>query len=366
MQISIKREDLLKPLNQVAGIVERRQTLPILSNILIRCNKDGVTITGTDLEIEVISKVNTSDNQPGEATLPARKLLDICRALPSDAVIKIIIDGEKAIITSGKSRFTLMTLPAGDFPNLETSEWDLTLDVAQKDLKILLERTQFCMAQQDVRYYLNGLLLEFSGKILRAVGTDGHRLGISEITLKEDSGENKQVILPRKGVHELIRFLETVDDTVKLSINPNHIHFELDGLSITSKLIDGRFPDYHKVIPTSQSKHIKLERDVFKDALNRAAILSNEKYRGIRFNFTPESLTISAHNPDQEEAQEEVAIEYNGDELEIGFNSNYFIEAVSALNGNEIIVGLNDTNSSGVLNLPGDTTTKYVVMPMRL
>jgi len=366
VQIIISREDLLKPLNQVAGIVERRQTLPILSNLLIRCNDNNASITGTDLEIEVISKINTDEVKPGEATLPARKLLDICRALPTDASIKIVATGEKAVVTSGKSRFTLLTLPAEDFPSLETGNWDLSLEVPQNELKSLLEKTQFCMAQQDVRYYLNGLLLEFSGKILRAVGTDGHRLGISEIALKEDSGDKKQFILPRKGVHELIRFMEDVDDVVKVSINTNHIHVDLNGLSVTSKLIDGRFPDYHKVIPASQSKQVKLIREAFKAALNRAAILSNEKYRGIRFNFTPEMLTISAHNPDQEEAQEEVAIEYDGEELEIGFNSNYFIDAVSALNGNEIIVGLNDTSSSGVLNLPGDTTTKYVVMPMRL
>ena len=366
MQISINREQIIKPLSQVAGIVERRQTLPVLSNLLIKSDGKTASLTGTDLEIEVVSHVDVSDSQQGEVTIPARKLLDICRALPQDAGIDIKLDGDKAIVRSGKSRFSLLTLPAKEFPNLETTGWEFNLEIPQNAFKALLERTQFCMAQQDVRYYLNGLLLEFSGKLLKAVGTDGHRLGISEITLNQDCGESKQLIVPKKGVHELIRFMDDTADLAKIGINANHIQVELNGLTVTSKLIDGRFPDYHKVIPVSQSKHITIDKNAFKDALNRTSILSNEKYRGIRITVAKNLMTVSAHNPDQEEASEEVAIRYDGDEMEIGFNSNYVIDAVSALVGQEIIVGLNDTNSSGVLSIPGDNTTKYVVMPMRL
>jgi len=213
---------------------------------------------------------------------------------------------------------------------------------------------------------LNGLLLEFSGKVLRAVGTDGHRLGISEVGLNQDCGETRQIILPRKGVLELARFMEDKKEKVDIDINANHIRAKLKELTVTSKLIDGRFPDYHKVIPSAQTKLVKVEKEAFKDALNRAAILSNEKFRGLRFNIQKNAMVISAHNPEQEEAQEEVAIDYSGDELEIGFNSNYVIEAVSALDSKDVIFGLNDTNSSAVLNAPGDTATKYVVMPMRL
>lgn len=366
MQISIKREALIKPLNQVAGIVERRQTLPILSNLLVQCEEGKIKLTGTDLEVEVITYAPAEIKNAGETTLPARKLLDICRALPDEANISITLEGDKALIRSGKSRFTLLTMVPGEFPNLETSEWDLGIELPQKVLKGLFERTQFCMAQQDVRYYLNGLLLEFEAQRLRAVGTDGHRMAMSDVKLESDSGQNRQVIVPRKGINELVRFLEDTDEKVGLQIGTNHIRATLPSMVFTSKLIDGRFPDYNKVIPANQTKMVEIDRDSFKDALHRAAILSNEKYRGIRFSVEAGLMKITAHNPEQEEAEEELAVGYNGDTVEIGFNSNYMMDAVNALAGPKVEMGLTDGNSSGTLRAPGDEQTKYVIMPMRL
>ncbi len=368
MKISIQRDDLLKPLTYVAGIVEKRQTLPILSNILVKCKEDKIELTGTDLELEIITTANC-ENNGGETTLPARKLLDICRSLPAESKISIEVEGEKAVVKSGRSRFSLMTMQVADFPNLETSSWDTELTLDQEVLKGLLDRTQFCMAQQDVRYYLNGLLLEIDKDTVKTVATDGHRMAISEIKLTEKNGKNindRQIIIPRKGVLELARFLGESDVPAVIQINPNHIRVTAGDICFTSKLIDGRFPDYNKVIPSNQSKIISLEKESFKETLQRTAILSNEKYRGIRFEIKSKVMKVSAHNPEQEEAQEEIPIDYDGEEMEIGFNSNYIVDAVSALQTKEVEFALSDANSSSTICSPGDKQTKYVVMPMRL
>ena len=367
MLIQIQREDLLKPLSQVCGAAERRQTLPILSNILLRNSESGLVLTGTDLEIEVVAKVNQTKGEPGETTLPARKLLDICRALPAQANIEIKQDKDKAVLKSGRSRFTLLTLPASDFPSIETARWEQTLSVNQKAFKSLLEKTQFCMAQQDVRYYLNGMLFDLTGKRLRGVATDGHRMAVAEIALSNPTNKDQQLIVPRKGVQEIIRFLD--DDEAKeveLQISNNHLRINLKDLTFTCKLIDGRYPDYTKVIPTSQGTRLRIGRETLRDTLSRVAILSNEKYRGVRLSLKPGSMKLVAHNPEHEEAQEELSVDYAGDELEIGFNANYIIDAVGALNSDEIELGLTDANSSCTLNSPGDTSQQYVVMPMRL
>lgn len=368
MKISIKRDDLIKPLSHVAGIVEKRQTLPVLSNILIKNKGDKIELTGTDLEVEIVTTAPCKSSEEGETTLPARKLLDICRSLPSGSDIKIEVNDDKAIVKSGRSRFSLLTMPVADFPNLETSNWETEITIEQKDLKGLLERTQFCMAQQDVRYYLNGLLFEIKNNTLKTVATDGHRMAISEIKLTNNDSSNieKQVIVPRKGVLELIRFLEDNDVPAVVQINPNHIRVKAGNICLTSKLIDGRFPDYNQVIPVNQTKIINLEKEAFKETLQRTAILSNEKYRGIRFQIKEKIMTVSAHNPEQEEAQEEIPIDYDGDEMEIGFNSNYIVDAVTALKTKEVEFALSDANSSSTICSPGDQQTKYVVMPMRL
>src|SRR4030065_29898 len=260
MHITVKREDLLKPLSIVAGVVERRQTLPILSNIMLRYNGKELALTGTDLEVEISAQIPCKGGDNGEMTVPASK----------------------------------------------TAQWDTKFTLPQNRLRWLLEKTMFCMAQQDVRYYLNGLLFEVSGQQLRAVATDGHRLLLAEVDITNSIDGEKHVILPRKGVQEMIRFLDDTDAEVQLQIGANHMRATLKGLTFTSKLIDGRFPDYNRVIPATQSKRLKVQRTSFRETLNRAAILSNEKYRGVRFGLGNSLMTITAHNPEQEEAQEKI------------------------------------------------------------
>ncbi|MCH6582429.1 MAG: DNA polymerase III subunit beta [Proteobacteria bacterium] len=366
MQININREELLKPLSYVTGVVERRQTLPILSNIRLRCYEGILEFTGTDLEVEVITTIRVDGAEKGEVTIPARKFYDICRALPPQAEIKITLDGERVRIQSGKSRFTLVTLPTSDFPSVETGEWDLKLGLPEQDLKRLFDKTQFCMAHQDVRYYLNGLLLELKQGELRAIATDGHRMGLSEVKLEQTISADRQVIVPRKGVQEISRFLDSGERQVELKLSRNHVQIGVENITLTSKLIDGRFPDYTQVMPKSHRNIARINRLLLREALGRAAILANEKYRGVRLTLDGEKMVINAHNPEQEEAQEEIAVTYSGEELEIGFNVNYIIEAINGLEGEEVELGLNDGDSSCTLQAPGQAQTRYIIMPMRL
>ena len=365
MHITISRETLLKPVSLVAGVVERRQTLPILSFIKVQQAKGRLTLTGTDLEIEMSIEIPVGEGE-AEFTVPARKLLDICRALPEGSEVLLTRQGEKIGLKSGKSRFTLLTLPPKDFPAIDTAAWESVLTIPQSALKTLLERTQFCMAQQDVRYYLNGLCLEIGSKRLRAVATDGHRMAMSDIDAPATPIE-RQIIIPRKGVHEMARLLEASEEAAEIQITPNHLRLKTkDGVVFTTKLIDGRFPDYTKVVPATQTKVVGLDRVAFKEALSRVAILSNEKYRGVRLNLADGKLGVSAHNPEQEEASEELDAEYRGENLEIGFNVNYLTEAVNALASTDIKLGLNDANSSCVIWASSDSETRYIIMPMRL
>ncbi|MFQ5938233.1 MAG: DNA polymerase III subunit beta, partial [Acidiferrobacterales bacterium] len=342
------------------------QTLPILSNVLMRVEDSKLWLTGTDLEIELVATVGLDKDAEGAMTVPARKLYDICRALPAEAMLDVRQDGNKAVVRSGSSRFTLMTLPVEDFPTVEAGQWDLEVGVAQHELKRLVDRTHFCMAQQDVRYYLNGLLLEFAGRRLRAVATDGHRMGLSELEFDGASDSDRQVIVPRKGVLEVARFLGTVEGAAQVALSSNHVRVAVEDVTMTSKLIDGRFPDYQQVLPASCRWAIRADRAALRQALGRAAILANEKYRGVRLTIRPNTLVVTAHNPEQEEAQEELAINYDGDELEIGFNVNYVIEALGGLESSEVELGINDAHSSCVLQTPDQQHTRYVIMPMRL
>ncbi|HYA38981.1 MAG TPA: DNA polymerase III subunit beta [Candidatus Methylomirabilis sp.] len=366
MQINLTRDELLKPLSYVAGVVEKRQTLPVLSYVLLRQHDGSMTLTGTDLEIEVVATVKKNDIADAELTLPARKLLDICRALPGSADIAIRKEGDKAVIKSGKSRFTLATMPVTDFPYIQPLQWEQVLTIKKSALKLIFEQTHFCMAQQDVRYYLNGLLLEFMGEIIRAVATDGHRMAISEVLTEKGVTSDKQVIIPRKGIQEMLRLLDDTDDPVEIKVGVNHLRAQTTEFAFTSKLIDGRYPDYSKVIPQSQSKLLKLPRETLRETLSRVAILSSEKYRGVRLNLANKILRITAHNPEQEEAQEEIATDYVGENMEIGFNVNYMIDAISALRSGEIIFGLNDPNTSCTFASPDSHYPLYVIMPMRL
>lgn len=366
MQITLTREELLKPLAYVTGVVERRQTLPVLSYVLLRQQDGEMTFTGTDLEIEIIAKATRAGTANVEMTLPARKLFDICRALPSDAEITIKKEGEKSIVKSGKSRFALVTVPTTDFPNIQVNQWEQALTIRQGSLKRLLEETHFCMAQQDVRYYLNGLLLELSDKRIRGVATDGHRMAVSEANLNQEAKGERQVIVPRKGVQEILRLLNHDDDEVELQFGANHLRVRGNDFIFTSKLIDGRYPDYNKVIPAKQSKKLRLDRNHFRETLGRVAILSSEKYRGVRLALSSKLLRLTAHNPEQEEAQEEISTDYGGEGMEIGFNVNYMIEAISSLPTDQVEFGLNDPNSSCTLGPPDTAYPQYVIMPMRL
>jgi DNA polymerase-3 subunit beta len=324
-----------------------------------------LSITATDLEVELVATTEMDVEQEGEITVPGRKLLDIFRALPAEAKVSLTLDGDRVFIRSGRSRFTLSTLPAAEFPVVDDIDAQATLSISQKDARRLLEKTQFSMAQQDVRYYLNGILLEAADKTLRAVATDGHRLALCEVKLKKACKGEHQVIVPRKGVLELQRLLGGEGD-IGLAIGSNHVRAQIGSIRFTSKLIDGRFPDYGRVIPTAESSPMTGDREALKQALNRAAILSNEKYRGIRMEVKGNTIRILAHNPEQEEAEEEVQVKYSGDDLEIGFNVNYLLDALSAVEGDQVEVGLIDSNSSCLITEPGSKSCKYVVMPMRL
>jgi DNA polymerase-3 subunit beta len=365
MKFSLERESILGLLQSVIGVVERRQTMPVLANVLVVVKGDNVSITATDLEVELVAKGTANVQQGGEITVPGRKLLDIVRALPDGAQVTISVDGERATVRSGKSRFTLSTLPAAEFPTVEDIRAQQSLTISQAALKKLLEKTHFSMAQQDVRYYLNGMLLESDGKTLRTVATDGHRLAYCEAPMDSATSGVQQVIVPRKGVLELQRLL-TGSDPVELVIGTNHVRVQIGSIRFTSKLIDGRFPEYSRVIPTNPSRKVGADRDVLRAALQRAAILSNEKYRGIRLSLKPGVLTLQSHNPEQEEAEEELDVTYTGDEMEIGFNVNYLLDALAAIEGQEVEIGLTDANNSCLMTAPAMPQAKYVVMPMRL
>lgn len=366
MKFKIQREAFLKPLQQIIGVVERRQTLPVLGNILVQADAHGLTLTATDLEVELVAGIPVEIESGGETTLPARKLLDICRTLPDGAEVELDIGKERATLRSGKSRFTLATLPASDFPVIEELNNAETLRLRQKDLKELIDRTHFSMAQQDVRYYLNGLMFELDKKGIRCVATDGHRLALCELAAKTGMNDAHQVIIPRKGVQELLRLLENEDTEVDVQIGGNHIRVGMPSIRFTSKLIDGRFPDYKRVVPKDGNKEVHADRAVLRQALARTSILSNEKYRGIRLNLDHNILKIQAHNPEQEEAEEEMEIDYDGAGLEIGFNVTYLLDALAALPGDQVRIVLSDANSSCLIEDISLAHCRYVVMPMRL
>lgn len=366
MKLSIQREVLLKPLQQVIGAVEKRHTMQILGNVLLRCDGTHLRMTATDLEVELVAELEYASEETGEVTLPARKLLDICRALPDEAEIRIQVSGERAVLSSGRSRFVLTTLPAGDFPNLDEIESRIEFSLTERELLTLIGRTSFAMANQDARYYLNGLMLEVEKGTIRTVATDGHRLSLCTLKSIVETEETQQVIIPRKGVLELSRLLEHSDDPVRIQIAANHLRVRVAGLCFTTKLIDGRFPDYKRVIPRDGEQVLKVDRELLRQALGRTAILSNEKYRGVRFELSPGTLKIQSHNPEQEEAEEELEVDYSGESLEIGFNVTYLMDVVANLQGEILEATFKDPGSSVLIRDLGFQDALYVVMPMRL
>ncbi len=366
MKLNINRDEILPPLQSLNSVIERRHTMPILSNVLMSISGKEIKMTGTDLEVELITSMPFDSAEKKEFTVPARKLLDICKALPEGSNLEVQVEKDQIILKSGKSRFTLATLPAKDFPSTEIKESNNELQIDQLDLKELLEETQFAMAQQDVRYYLNGLLLEVSTNKLKAVATDGHRLALKELDVEHKIKEKLQVIVPRKGVLELSRLLSVKKEPVIIKFSKNHIRVQIGQMQFTSKLIDGKFPDYERVIPKPAEKKILAKKDLLKQSLGRASILSNEKYRGVRIILQENSIKATAHNPEHEEAEEEIEVSYNGDEMEIGFNVTYLLDAINAIKTENVIITIINPDSSCLLIPEGESDCKYVVMPMRL
>ncbi len=366
MKFSIQREVLLRPLTQVVGVVERRQTLPVLANLLVDAGDNEVRFTGTDLEVELMASVEVSVEEPGEVTVPARKLLDICKALADGTMLKVEIGSEKATIRAGRGRFTLATLPATEFPVIEDVQVGESVVVGQHELRQIIEHTAFAMANQDVRYYLNGLLLELRAGLLRCVATDGHRLAICDADADLALEGQRQMIIPRKGVHELLRLLDGDEESLTIQFGRSHVRVQLENGMFTSKLIDGRFPDYESVVPVGADKTVTGSRVLIREALQRAAILSNEKYRGVRLELEPGKMRIVAHNPEQEEAIEEVEVESDIDKLAVGFNVNYLLDALNALDGDDVMLCFKDANSSCLTRVPSSEKARHVVMPLRL
>jgi DNA polymerase III subunit beta len=366
MKFSASRETLLEPLQAVIGVVERRQTMPVLANVLLLADeKSGLSVTATDLEVELVATVDVQVEEGGEITVPGRKLLDICRALPDGAAVNFRLQGDKVTVRSGRSRFTLSTLPATEFPTVDDIRSQQKVTLPQGQLRRLIEKTQFSMANQDVRYYLNGMLLEVAGPMIRSVATDGHRLALCELTVKDADATPQQVILPRKGVLELQRLIGE-DGDCTLEVGTNHLRAQLGGIRLTSKLIDGRFPDYDRVIPKESDAPMLADRTQLADGLNRIRILANEKYKGVRVTLKPGSVTVQAHNPEQEEAEEEIEVQYDGASMEIGFNVEYLIAALRALDNEAVRLEFRDAASSCLIQDPERRDCKYVVMPMRL
>lgn len=366
MKFSVNRESLLRPLQQVAGVVERRQTLPVLSNLLLQVRDSQLSMTGTDLEVELIGRVEVSSTEPGEITVPARKLVDICREIPDKADIDFSLNDGRVEIKSGRFRSTLSTLPAVDFPSVDHSEPLLTTEIDSKSFKSLLDKTAFAMAQQDVRYFLNGMLIEIGQGHIRSVATDGHRLALSDLTQEGLVDEVRQVIVPRKGVIEIQRLLQELEDNVSIAIGASHLCATSSMFSLTTKLIDGKFPDYERVIPKGGDKIVFADKQELRQALSRTAILSNEKFRGIRVSLVSGQLQLSANNPEQEEAEETVSVDYQGDSLEVGFNVSYLQDVLAAINNERVRITLHDANSSAVIEDPELEDAVYVVMPMKL
>lgn len=370
-RLTLQREELLKPLQLVIGAIDHKQAMPILSNVLLQVNNDQLSVTGTDLEIELIGQ-STIENRLKSArmTLPARKLMDICKALPESSTMELILEKDRVILKSLRSRFTMSTLSADDFPtvdSVESKDAPVKFSIHQQDLSELLHRTAFGMAQQDVRYYLNGMLFELTQNQLRVVATDGHRLSLNQIALTLNQEKPLQIIVPYKGVMELMRLLKDSDKMLSVQVGHHHIRIFSDDFIFTSKLVEGRFPDYQRVIPKMGSKVILVDRDDLKQALLRTAILCHDKIRGVRFELSPGNIKLLVNNPAHEAAEEEVDASYSGECFDIGFNITYLLDVLNVLQAGTVRLTLIDSNSSMRIDEPDSNgQSVFVVMPMRL
>ena len=361
------QEKLLSALQSVAGIVERRHTLPILANVLMRKTGGQIELTTSDLEIQVRTTAELGgDDGSMSTTVGARKLIDILRSLPADQTVTLTAAQNKLTLQGGKSRFTLQTLPAEDFPLVnEAADFGPAFAVPQKTLKALINQVHFAMAVHDIRYYLNGILFVAEGNTLTLVATDGHRLALAQATLESDIPK-QEVILPRKTVLELQRLLKDEDTPIEMRFAANQAKFGFSGMEFVTKLVEGKFPDYNRVIPKNHKNAVTLGRAPLLASLQRAAILTSEKFKGVRLNIEPGVLRIASSNAEQEEAKEELEIDYDGDAIEIGFNVTYLMDALANMGQEMVKVELQDTNSSALITVPEQTGFKYVVMPMRI
>ena len=367
MDITVQREALLKPLQAMSGIVEKKQTLPILSNVLLTIKNNQLWVTGTDLEIELVGFVPIESlSQAGSTTVSARKLLDICRTLPENVSLRLFLDKNYLVVRANESIFMLNTLLPQDFPNLEAGHYATQLTLKQSHLKNLLTRTYFAMGQQDVRHYLNGVFLDIKPNMIKCVAADGHRLALTSIQEEAIGDVSAQIILPRKSVLELIRLLSNEnDETISIQIGDNRFCLTTNEYIFTTKLISAQYPDYNRLIPRGTMTATG-DRDMIKQALTRASILSNEKFRGVRFQLEPNVLRITANNSDQEQAEEAVSLEYQGNKMEIGFNVGYLLDVVSAIASKSIRCVFTDPNGGVLIASSENDQSIYVVMPMRL
>ena len=365
--IKTERDTLLAPLQSVSGIVERRHTLPILSNVLLEKKGDRLTLLATDIEIQITTSTEGAGGDgDGAVTVGARKLQEILRSLPDTTEVSLVLEDKRLLVRGGKSRFSLQTLPADDFPRMTVNEGETKqFSMSQKAFRQLISKTQYSMAAQDVRYYLNGLLLLVEGKELRAVATDGHRLAYASVEIDTDL-PRQEMILPRKTVLELNRLLLDNEDALNITLTPNQVRFSFGSVVLVSKLIDGKFPDYERVVPATLKNHMKVGRQTLMQAMQRAAILTNEKFRGVRVVLGENSLKLIAANAEQEEAVEEIEVDYAGDIIDVGFNVGYLLDVLNNIHTEEIQWSFNDANSSALISVPGNDRFKYVVMPMRI
>ncbi len=368
MKFKVQQDEFIKALSLVTASVERRGTLPILGNLMLKLDGDKLHITGTDLEVETTVSLKVEVIDEGSVTVPAKKLFDIVRALPSDSSITFsFANGDKAVVTSGRGRYTLQTLNAKDFPSIDEFNETHSFYVSTESFARLLTATAFSMAVNDVRYFLNGVLLHIDGGVIRAVATDGHRLAYSASYAECESVGEAKLILPKKGVTGLQKVLSLAGESVMLSLSDNHLRVNGENLTFTTKMVDGNYPDYNRVIPQNGDKEVNVNKSEITSALSRVAILSNEKFRGVRLTIKDGQLVLEANNPEQEQAKEIVdVISQRGDSLEIGFNVNYLLDAINAIPNDEVKITLSDANTSALIESQEKSDSLYVCMPMRL
>ncbi|KAA3641195.1 MAG: DNA polymerase III subunit beta [Proteobacteria bacterium] len=366
MLFKIQREQLLAPLNQICGVVEKKGTLPILSHVLFTIKNDTLKLTTSDLEVEMNSETTVDTEFQGELTLPAQKLLDICKSLADGSIMDFNIAEHQCVITSGDSRFSLSTLPANEYPILEDVETFETIHIDSQDLARMLKQTIFCMASHDVRYFLNGLLFEILNDKIRCVSADGHRLALSETDYVNQAGLSKQILIPRKGVMELNKMIREVDQEIAIHLGKNHVSVEIEGTRMTSKLIDGKFPDYQSVIPLDMENDFIANKSELEKALRRVAILSNEQYKGVKFKISTNHLQILGHNPDQEQAEDSIKVNTSITDMETAFNVSYLLDAINVIDNDEVQFSFKDPLSSCLIKHPNRLDCRLVVMPLRI